>query len=460
MSTWKTSAILLCLLAASLLAAPQGRPAGVIAIQGATIITGTGSASIRNGMIVIDGTRIRDVGPRNDVQVPKNAQVIDGRGKWIIPGLIDAHVHFSQSGGLYTRPDAVDLRKWRPYEQEMAWIKQRLTYTFTRYIASGITGVVDCGGPMWNFEVRDIAARTARAPRVAVAGPLIGTILPPTTLASDPDIVKPDSPMEARELVRKQIPYKPDLIKLWWIRTPGDNLNRQAEIMSAAIDESKSHGIRVAVHATELETAKAALRAGADILVHSVDDELVDNQFINMLKSRDIIYMTTLWVENGYRMVFNQQVSLNEFEQKVGDPEVIATWSDLAKIPKNEIPGGIPDIPPPPKRPIAYQNLSVLAAAGVRIVGATDAGNIGTLHGPALHREFELMSDAGMRPMDIIVSATKNAAAVMGRQAEIGTLEKGKFADLVILDADPLADIKNTRKISKVMKAGEFLDIN
>lgn len=460
MNTWKISAIVLCLLAASLSGAQQFRPAAVIAIQGATIITGTGGPAIRNGTIVIDGTRIRDVGARNDVQVPKNAQVIDGRGKWIIPGLIDAHVHFSQSGGLYTRPDAIDLRKWRPYEKEMDWIKQRLTYTFGRYIASGITGVVDCGGPMWNFEVRDLAAKTAKAPRVAVAGPLIGTYLPPTTLASDPDIVKPDSPMQARELVRKQIPYKPDLIKLWWIRTPGDNLSRQVEIMSAAIDESKSHGIRVAVHATELETAKAALRAGADILVHSVDDELVDNQFINMLKSRDIIYMTTLWVESGYRMVFNQQVSLNDFEQKVGDPEVIATWSDLAKIPKDQIPGGIPNIPPQAKRPVAYQNLSVLAAAGVRIVGATDAGNIGTLHGPALHREFEMMADAGMRPMDIIVSATKNAAAVMGRQAEVGTLEKGKFADLVILDADPLADIKNTRTISKVMKAGDFLDIN
>jgi imidazolonepropionase-like amidohydrolase len=97
----------------------------------------------------------------------------------------------------------------------------------------------------------------------------------------------------------------------------------------------------------------------------------------------------------------------------------------------------------------------LLESAGVRIVGATDAGNIGTLHGPALHRELEMMSTAGLRNMDILVSATKNAAAVMGRN-DVGTLEKGKFADLVILDADPLADIKNTRKIFKVMKAGEF----
>jgi len=455
MSTLKISGVLFCVLLASIVAAQQ-QQTGITVIQGATVITGTGSPSIRNASIVIDAGRIRDVGPRNEVRVPNNAQVVDARGKWVVPGLIDAHVHFSQSGGLYTRPDEIDLRSRRPYAKEMEWIKERLPYTFEKYLASGVTGVVDCGGPMWNFDVREIASRTKRAPRVAVAGPLISTFLPPTTPTDDPDIVKPNSPAEARDLVRRQLDRQPDLIKLWWIRRPGDNLDQQTEIMSAAIEESKARRVRVAVHATELETAKAALRSGADILVHSVTDRLVDNEFINLVKSRDILYITTLWVEDGYRMVFNQQIALNDIEQKTGDPEVIATWSDLAKIPQNEIPGGIPRVPPAPKRPVAYDNLMLLESAGVRVVAGTDAGNIGTLHGPSLHRELELMAAAGVRPMEIIVSATKNAAAVMGRQAEVGTLEKGKYADLVILDADPLADIKNTRKIFKVMKAGEF----
>src|SRR5215831_10537626 len=318
MNTWKISFAVFCLFVTSIAGAQQ-RQSGIQVIQGGTIITATGNPTIRNGTIVIENGRIRDIGPRNEVRVPNNAQTIDARGKWIIPGLIDAHVHFSQSGGLYTRPDIIDLRKWRPYEKEMEWIKQRLPFTLEKYIESGITGVVDCGGPMWNFEMRDIANHTAKAPRVAVAGPLIATYLPPTTWAGDPDIVKPNSPAQARDLVRKQIERQPDLIKLWWIRMPGDNLDQQVQIMSAAIDESKSHGIRVAVHATELETAKAALRAGADILVHSVSDERVDAQFINLVKSRDITYMTTLWVEDGYRMVLNQQVALNDFEQKTGD---------------------------------------------------------------------------------------------------------------------------------------------
>jgi len=462
MSTLKISAVVVCLIVASVLLnweiglVDAQQPAGVAVIQGATVITGTGSPSIRNAAIVIEGGRIREVGPRNEVRVPNNAQVIDARGKWVIPGLIDAHVHFSQSGGIYTRPDVIDLRSRRPYAKEVEWIKQRLQYTFERYLASGVTGVVDVGGPNWNFDVREIALRTAKAPRVAVAGPLISTFLPPTTSTDDPDIVKPNSPMQARDMVRRQLERRPDLIKLWWIRRPGDNFDQQTEIMSAAIDESKSRGVRVAVHATELETAKAAIRAGADILVHSVTDRLVDNEFINLVKNRNIVYMTTLWVEDGYRMVLSQQVALNDFEQKQGDPEVIATWSELAKIPPNEIPGGVPRIPPAPKRPVAFDNLMLLDSAGARVVGATDAGNIGTLHGPAIHREMEMMVMAGMRPMDVIVSATRNAAGVMGRQAEVGTIEKSKFADLVILDGDPLADIKNTRKIYKVMKAGEF----
>jgi imidazolonepropionase-like amidohydrolase len=226
--------------------------------------------------------------------------------------------------------------------------------------------------------------------------------------------------------------------------------------MSAAIQESKSQGVRVAVHATELETAKAALRAGADILVHSITDRLVDTEFVNFVKDHNIPYITTLAVEDGYSMVMNQQVALTDIEQKLGDPEVIKTWSELTKIPRNDIPGGVPRFPAAPKRPVSYDNLMILESAGVRIVAGTDAGNIGTLHGPAIHHELELMVAAGLRPMDVIIAATRNASSVAGREAEVGTLQKGKLADLVILDADPIADIKNTRRIFKVMKAGEF----
>jgi imidazolonepropionase-like amidohydrolase len=431
----------------------------VVVILGPTVIDGTGGPTIPNAAIVIENGKIRDIGPRGKVRIPTDVRTVDAKGKYVIPGLIDAHVHFFQSGDIYTRPDVVDLRKWRPYQAELDWIHERLPVTFARYLACGITGVVDVGGPMWNFDVRTLASKTKNAPRVAVAGPLISTYVPPELQTSDPPIIKANTPVEARSLVRQQLDRHPDLIKIWFIHREGEDLDAQKAIVRAATEEAHANGLRVAVHATELETAKAALEAGADILVHSVTDRRVDNPFIDMVKKRDVLYETTLVVEEGYREVLNQQVELSDIEKRLGDPQVIATWAELGKIPPNEIPGGLRRRPAREPRPVAFDNLSVLEAAGVRIVGATDAGNIGTLHGAALHREFELMVEAGMRPAEVIVSATKNAAAVMGRDKELGTLERGKLADLLILDGDPNIDIKNARKISRVMKNGEFIDI-
>jgi len=117
MNTWKISFAVFCLFVASIVGAQQ-RQSGITVIQGATIITATGNPTIRNGTIVIEGGRIRDIGPRNEVRVPNNAQTIDARGKWIIPGLIDSHVHFSQSGGIYTRPDIIDLRNGVPTKKK------------------------------------------------------------------------------------------------------------------------------------------------------------------------------------------------------------------------------------------------------------------------------------------------------------------------------------------------------
>jgi imidazolonepropionase-like amidohydrolase len=431
----------------------------ILVILGPTLIDGTGGATIPNAAIVIENGKIRDIGPRGKVRIPSNVRTIDAKNKWVIPGLIDAHVHFVQSGGIYTRPDVVDLRKWRSYSAELDWIHERLPVTLARYLASGITGVVDMGGPLWTFDVRNQAAKTINAPHVAVAGPLIATYVPPALQTADPAIVKADTPTEARTLVHQQLERHPDLIKIWFIHREGENLEEQKAIVRAAAEEAHANGLRVAVHATELETAKAALEAGADILAHSVSDRRVDNEFIDMVKKRDVLYETTLFVQEGYRRVLNQDVQLSDIEKRLGDPQVIATWAELPKIPAKDMPGGLTRRPQQELRPISFDNLAVLEAAGVRIVGATDAGNIGTLHGPALHREFELMAAAGIRPAEIIVSATKNAAAVMGRGKELGTLEKGKLADLLILDDDPQIDIRNARKISRVMKAGEFIDI-
>ena len=174
------------------------------AYVGATLFDGTGADPIEDAVVVVMGDRILDVGRRAEIDIPDYLEVVEADGKWIVPGLIDAHIHFFQSGGLYTRPDVIDLREWRSYETEMAAIDADLEETFRRYLASGVTSVVDVGGGYWNFEVREKANQQLYAPRTAVAGPLVSTVSRPQMDIGDPPIIEVESPEAARELVRQQ----------------------------------------------------------------------------------------------------------------------------------------------------------------------------------------------------------------------------------------------------------------
>lgn len=436
----------------------QQIPEERLVIDHVTIFDGNGGPLIRNGAIVIVNDRIQQIGRRGNINKAPGVTILDATGKFAIPGLIDAHVHFDQSAGIYARPDAVDLRNFRSYADEIAWTRGRLPETLMRYLRAGITGVVDMGGPMWSLDLRDSANATDASTRIAAAGPLISTEADPQLDSDDPSVIPMETPEDARRIVQRIAERKPDLIKILFINSAGKDLDREAGLVEVAIAEAHRLGFRAAAHATQLATAKAALRAGADILVHSVDDRRIDAEFLSMLRARNIIYIPTLMVTERYDAVFSNAVKLTEIEQRLGDPEVIGSWSELGRMPPGRIPGGIPQATLLASRPTQFLNLQILTAVDARIAAGSDAGNIGTPHGPALHREMELMMEAGMRPFDVLLAATRTAAAVMGRSREVGTLEKGKAADIVLLDADPVLDIRNTRKIFKVMKAGRWVE--
>src|SRR5205814_8824444 len=155
-------------------------------------------------------------------------------------------------------PDGAEFNSVRPYKDEVAWIKSHLDDVFTRYIRCGITSVVDVGGPMWNFEVRKKANATEKAPRVAVAGPLISSVSREKLDLGDPPIVKIDTPEQAREFVRKLAEQKPDLVKIWYIVDKDHTVDSFRTVERAMIEECYAYIFRVALHATELETARAA----------------------------------------------------------------------------------------------------------------------------------------------------------------------------------------------------------
>jgi imidazolonepropionase-like amidohydrolase len=426
-----------------------------VAIVGVTVIhpERDGETAVApDSTVLIVGERIRAVGPARSTQVPAGAQVIDGRGKWLVPGLTDAHVHFDQSGNLYARPDIADLTSWMPYAKEQARNRARLAATFRVWLASGVTGVVDIGGPMWTFEVREAARRSDAAPHVAVAGPLVSMIARPQLDTGDPPIVKVDSPESARALVERTLQAKPDYIKVWFIHQTGDDLAQQEAIVKAAGDAAHAAGVRLAVHATELEVAKAALRAGADYLVHSVEDEPVDEAFIALARARNVLYCPTMFVYEGYALALTNRWQPTDAERRLGDPKM------LAMIPEGQVPGWMRRARERNwqgwKPPHAAANLRRLWDAGISVVLGSDAGNIGTLHGPAVFREMERMVQGGLTPLETLRAATTNGAKAMGRPGEAGVIEPGARADLVLVDADPLQSIANLSRIARVIKDG------
>jgi len=415
----------------------------------------------RHRTVVVSGERIAAVGRAGEVTIPAGATIVEGNGKWLIPGLVDAHVHFDQSGNLYARPDIADLTRWVPYPQEQARNRARLQETFAAWLRSGVTGVVDIGGPRWTFDVREAARRSDRAPRVAVAGPLVSMVARPQLDVGDPPIVKVTSPEAARALVRSTLEHRPDFIKVWFIHQRGDDLWAQEAIVRAAGEEAHAAGVRFAVHATELEVAKAALRAGADYLVHSVEDAPVDDEFIALARRRNVIYCPTLFVYEGYGLALSNRWRPTPAEQRMADPEVLSMMDDLDEIPPDLLPAWI-------RRSMeqgwsgrlpahAAANLRRVWDAGIRVVVGSDAGNIGTLHGPAIFREMASMVRAGLTPLEVLRAATLNGADVMGLGEQAGRIEPGALADLVLLDADPLLDISNLSRVQRVIAKGRVL---
>ena len=435
-----------------------------LALVGGTVINPADGKKIENAVVVIDGESIESVGSRKEKEVPAGSRWVDCKGKFILPGYIDTHVHFFQSGGLFTRPDAVDLTSVRSYAEERAWIERNLSDTFTRYLRCGITSVVDVGGPLWNFRVRTLA-RTATAPRVAVAGPLISSVArPQLVLNDDPPIVKIETPEQGLQLVRKLAEQKPDYVKIWYVVSPDSPVEKFRPIAEAVIRESHRLKLRVAVHATELEAARVAVEAGAELLVHSVNDQPVDEAFVRLMKERGTMLTPTLVVFERYGRTFANRLNFTAEEQRWGNPEVIATL-DVTKLPADKLPDRIKTALADPEAvleriqktyDVALRNLKTLADAGITIAAGTDAGNIGTLHGASLFREFQLMREAGLTPPQILQSATAHAAKTFGGEigAKLGAIAPGKLADLVVLNSNPLEDISRASDIHMVIKGG------
>ena len=426
-----------------------------------------------NQTVTITHDLISDVRPAEQVKVPANATIVDGEGKFLLPGLVDAHIHFSQTGGLYTRPDAIDLRKYKPYQEEIDWAHDHMEEVLRRYLQNGITTVIDVGTTVNFLKHRDSFKEATYAPSIYMSGPLLTTYEPAALshLGDDGPFNLVKTVEDAINLVQQQLQYQPDMIKIWYIvgRDTSDieaSARRYLPIIKAISDEAHKNNLPLAVHATQRITAKLAVENGCDYLVHSVDDELLTDDFVQLLKNKKTILCPTLIVHDGYVNTFGQHLHISHHEQRMGDPIQLGSLLDLKHLPDTAMTNRYyRRINTPEKtegtqkaNDIMLANLRKLSDAGVIIATGTDAGNIGTLHASSYLTEVLAMQASGMTNWQILEASTINGAKVVGKEKEFGSITKGKKANLVLLEADPIADMENITKIYRVINKGVIID--
>jgi imidazolonepropionase-like amidohydrolase len=427
--------VLVALLVSCLVGAQTDR---IKAITGVTLIDGTIRAPMQDAVVVVDGSRITQAGSRASITVPAGATIIDGRGKYVIPGLSDMHHHL-ESGSL--RPG------------------QNLHSNLRRMLAVGVTTVFDPSVPLKEFTALKAAAADDAAPYarffstgpiVTVKGDYFGLMVGAPT---------PENAMQAHAVVRDLKAAGVDAIKVqyddvsWSMKQGFPTLKR--DVLEATIKEAHQQNLKVFAHAPMLKHAKDALRLGLDGLMHGIIDEPIDQEFITLMKEKRASYVATM-------ALFNDMADVNAFARRQAP-----SWDRAGLQPPRLYeffagPGGVQSFAKifnnlsftREHLPVQKDNVKSVFDAGIPVVLGTDTGFQGVLIGVATQIELELLVEAGLTAGQALNAATINAARMIGREKDLGTIEAGKLADLVILDADPLQDIRNVTRIYRTMKGG------
>jgi imidazolonepropionase-like amidohydrolase len=413
-------------------------PAAMV-LKNVTLIDGTGTAPVHAAALVIDGGRVSWAGPLTRLQAPAGAQSIDLSGKYVIPGLIDAHVHLGLVHGLtqdvhfYTR----DL------------VQQQLGV----YAAYGITSVLVLGtDPDLVFEIRAGQRRgPAASTRIFTAGQ--GLVYKGSYGGVAGLNGRVATAADARAAVDAQVAKGVDVIKFWVDDEFGSLPARMPpEVSQAIIDETHRHQLRAIAHVFYLEDARTLVQQGVDALAHDVRDKPVDQAFIDAMKAHQTWQLAETLSREASFTYSTLPFLQDPFFTRALAPATVATLSSSKYSQERAAAPNFARYPAVLQT--ALQNTRREAAAGVALGMGTDSGPSGRFPGYFAHWELELMVKAGLTPLQALTAATGNNARFLGAR-DLGTLQPGRWADLVVLDRDPVADIRNTRSIHSVYIAGQ-----
>ncbi len=386
--------------------APPPAATNVTVFEGARLLIGDGSPAVENAVFIVENDRFVQAGRAGDVTVPAGARRVNLTGKTVMPAIVDTHTHMPTS-----REELVDRL-------------QRKAYYGVAVVASLGQDTGDVA-----FQVRDEVVPTRALLRTAGRG----ITMPEPGRTEAPYWVTSDA--EARKAVQELAARKVDFVKIWVDDRDGKYKKLTPTLYGAIIDEAHKNGLRVTAHIFTLEDAKGLLRAGLDAFAHSVRDRDIDEEGLALFKQHANLVVAPNLPDRGVATDMSWLAESLPADEVKKLQEAATDRADAQKA-----------------YGIQARNLAKIHAAGVRIVLGTDGG-VPWSH----HVEMEDMVAAGMTPSDVIVASTKNAAEFL-RMNDAGTVAAGKRADFIVLDANPLDDIKNTRRISEVYLRGTAVD--
>ena len=413
-----------------------------VVLKNVTVIDGTGSAAQRNRTVVIKGDRIQSIATDHE-HTPASAKVIDLQGQTIMPLIINTHGHLGLTKGTTQSAENQTDDNFR--------------HQLLRYQEYGVGAVLSMGTDGKRFaEIREESRRgTLPGADVYTAGIGFGLKngVPPASMGFT-QVLRPETPAEARSEVAQQVAQKPDFIKLWLDDFWGQYPEMPPEIYGAIIDEAHKHGLRVAAHVYHLQDARLLVTDGVDVLAHSIRDADVDDALIAEMKKHNVAYIPTLALDDF-------AFAYGDSPKWIDDPFFIAALDPgmLAMITSPEYKARVQSNKVTAQEqaalPEAMRNLKKIYDAGILVTLGTDSGATPIrIQGFAEHMELALMVQAGLTPIQAITVATLNGAKLLHIEDQYGTLAAGKKANFIVLEKDPSQDIHNTQTIRAIWKDG------